>query len=1087
MYFRSELSKGISLVKTGQDDVMWLKLCKTFFGADEDIYLCLTYVIPSNSTRRDLIIEHTLHRIEADLSQFQEQSNCKFLIAGDMNARTRNSPDYVEWDETHDMLPLPDDYETDLIEPRYSLDVKAKINENGTKLLEMCKTLGLRMCNGRRGKDKNVGNFTCHTKRGKSLVDYVLCSKQLVQHISDFEVEDPNEFSVHCVISFSLCINTLPNCVNDPKTVETVKYSFKWNNNLKATFLENLQSGVCRQLLDESLSVLLVGDREVTRETIDVAVKKFSNALESAGAPLKKKCFVGPKSELKVNYASKPVWSDAEYEQKRVYFFECLNDYRSESNDESRATMVNARNQLKSCIRKCKLEYQKNETQELLNLKAKNAREYWTKLKGAKGLTVPNISVRQFATFFEGINNSDNPLFNPDADMLRAIADFEAGEVQAGFEVLNNDITAEEIRKAIKQLKAAKSAGPDHLINEFYIHAVDVITPYLDTLFNNIFKSGLFPNVWSDGHVIPLHKKGSKSDVQNYRGITLLSTLGKLFTRILNNRLTEWAEDNHVYIEAQAGFRKGFSTVDNLFVLHGLITKFLNHGKKLYCAFLDYKKAFDYVERNCLWIKLLNLGIHGHMLNIIKGMYGTVKSQVKLNNCLSESFECRLGVRQGECLSPFLFAMYVNDLEEHLRDNSNAGIDLDHHYLKLFLLFYADDAVLFAESREDLQSALDAVSVYCTNWKMIVNIEKTKVMVFRKAGRLSQRDRWYYNGQELEVVKSFKYLGLLLTSGGSFMETQRTLANQAMKAVFRVKQYMSKFVNVTPKVWLHLFDVFIAPILNYGAEVWGFHSAQNIERVHTKYCKNILHVKWNTVNALVYGELGRTEMRVIRLRLILNYWIRILEMSDRRLVKHVYLALKNQAEDNNVKNWASLVKDLLCNLGLGHAWYNQGVGNIGAFKSLVKQRVHDHFLQGWDMTLRGSSKCLFYTAVKNSSFEYSSYLENVYVNKHKIALSRLRLCSHILASETGRWHQPPLPLIERYCPFCAVYEDEYHLLLDCPAYGDVRKRLIPKYYWTRPSMLKCVELFRNERLQIKLAKFVFLAFEIRAENVEQDV
>ena len=142
-----------------------------------------------------------------------------------------------------------------------------------------------------------------------------------------------------------------------------------------------------------------------------------------------------------------------------------------------------------------------------------------------------------------------------------------------------------------------------------------------------------------------------------------MSVLGKLFTRLLNNRLIEWAEMYQVYIEAQAGFRKCMCTVDNIFVLHGLITRMLNGGKRFYCAFIDFTKAFDYVVKDILWYKLIKLGVRTQILKVIKSMYDNIKSRVKSNNELIDEFTCCLGVRQGDCLSPFLFAMYVNDIE----------------------------------------------------------------------------------------------------------------------------------------------------------------------------------------------------------------------------------------------------------------------------------------------------------------------------------------------------------------------------------------------------------------------------------------
>jgi len=137
-------------------------------------------------------------------------------------------------------------------------------------------------------------------------------------------------------------------------------------------------------------------------------------------------------------------------------------------------------------------------------------------------------------------------------------------------------------------LKTNKSSGPHLPLNEFFIHGKNTLLPYLCTLFNKVFNSGYFPQSWSESFVIPLHKKGSVNDENNYRGINLLSTLGNLFTRILNMRLSDWSEKYSVNVEAQAGFRQKMSTVDNIFVLHGLLTHVMNQGKQLYCAFVDF-------------------------------------------------------------------------------------------------------------------------------------------------------------------------------------------------------------------------------------------------------------------------------------------------------------------------------------------------------------------------------------------------------------------------------------------------------------------------------------------------------------------
>ena len=244
------------------------------------------------------------------------------------------------------------------------------------------------------------------------------------------------------------------------------------------------------------------------------------------------------------------------------------------------------------------------------------------------------------------------------------------------FDELNIDFSQTEILQSIKQLKTNKSGGPDMLLNEFFIHGKNVLVPILCNLFNKVFEFGFLPEEWSEGYIVPLHKKCSLNDVENYRGITLLSALGKLFTRVVNNRLSKWAENYFVLIEAQAGFRAGMSTVDDIFVMHGLISHILNQDQMLYCAFIDFTKAFDYVVRENLWYKLVKLGLRGKILNIIKSIYRAVKSRVKYGNKLGNEFYCKLGVRQGECLSPLLFSMYLNDIEEQFILSGFEGLDV---------------------------------------------------------------------------------------------------------------------------------------------------------------------------------------------------------------------------------------------------------------------------------------------------------------------------------------------------------------------------------------------------------------------------
>ena len=138
---------------------------------------------------------------------------------------------------------------------------------------------------------------------------------------------------------------------------------------------------------------------------------------------------------------------------------------------------------------------------------------------------------------------------------------------------------------------------------------------------------------------------------------------------------------------------EAMGTTDHIFTLHGLISHYLNNNKKLFCAFIDFSKAFDYNVRDNLWYELIKLGIRGNILNIVMSMYQNVKSKVKFDGEKSDIFASYTEVRQGECLSPFLFSMFITDLEDELILNNVRCLDLDH--FKIFLFMYADDIVVF--------------------------------------------------------------------------------------------------------------------------------------------------------------------------------------------------------------------------------------------------------------------------------------------------------------------------------------------------------------------------------------------------------
>ena len=285
--------------------------------------------------------------------------------------------------------------------------------------------------------------------------------------------------------------------------------------------------------------------------------------------------------------------------------------------------------------------------------------------------------------------------------------------------------------------------------------------------------------------------------VNNYRGITLVSCLSKLFTSVLNKRIEKTCNEHNLISDAQFGFRKGRSTVDAIFILMSLVQNYLANNKRLYVIFVDMMKCFDSIYRNGLYIKLFKSGIQGKMLRIIRDMYSNVKSCVKQMSSFSDYFSYSVGLRQGEVMSPLLFSLFVEDLELYLQNDVNSGLVIDD--IIILLLLFADDMAIVGKTPCEIQNHLDNLYTYCNHWGLQVNTIKTKVVVFRKRGGLLPTESWTYNSQPIQVVNDFNYLGVVFNYTGNFKLNQEYLVGKSLKALNVLLNHCRDF-DLKPKI-----------------------------------------------------------------------------------------------------------------------------------------------------------------------------------------------------------------------------------------------------------------------------------------------
>jgi hypothetical protein len=1023
------LDSGIQVVSVNPLGIVWIKLSKGVFGFVDDIFVCLSYVPPQKSPVYHLHDVDFFEIIQNDCSKYSAEG--QIIVCGDLNARVSNRLDYIV--STGKVCHQAENLLDTAIElpTRVSCDVHS--NPFGGKLIDLCKSTGLCIANGRTGKDRSRGDFTCYTSQGSSVVDYVLTSVEFREQIAGFSVCELTPHSDHTPLHLSLaCSNRT--CVPDHTQPGETIDRLRWEQERIPTY---------RELVSNQLPDLhnIVSSLNQSVISVHAAVSSVSEMLyDAAFSVCGKRVLTGRRNTSHVRHPDSP-WFDETCRLEKSNFRKSVKEFNADRSEVKRQQLVIGRRRYNRAKRLAKERHDIKERSQLSTLAKRSPKSFWKLLRNKSANVKSNSSqptLDEFHDHFKDLLGSGSPLSSDQTT--------SATNTDVHIEMLDSVITLDEVTTAISTLKRDKSSGTDKVIGDMFIDAADLLAPVMTDLFNYMYDNNVFPDTWSSGIIVPIPKKGNHTDVNNYRGITITSAFSKIFSIVLNTRLRVWAEGNDVFNEAQFGFRCNKSTTDSIFILHSIISAALGQKKKLYCAFVDFKKAFDLVERSYIWQKLIEIGVSTKMIKMLSSMYDCVKCCVKHCNKVSDFFDSFVGVKQGEPLSPILFLMFINDISNNLQ---LADCDATFEQLTIFSLLFADDTVIIGRSPNELQLLLNKLSDYCTKWSITVNIDKTKIVVFKKGNHPTDYN-WYFDNCVLEVVTGFTYLGVLLSANGSFVQTQRTLAEQAKRAVFALKSILSK-KSCDVKTKMYLFDTMITPILTYGAEVWGFHTALDIEKIHISFCKSVLGVNSKTSNVAVLGELGRMPMKILRQERILKYWFKL--VCSTGLLRRAYVDFRKAKGSG----WIISIKRLLHDLGFGEIWQNQDQLSVSIPINLIVQRLKDQYHQCWHADINSNSKLNAYCLFKHV-IVFENYLSVIKCNKFRIALTKFRCSNHMLEIETGRHKN--IKRCERLCKLCKmnVVEDEYHFLLVCPVLRNIRIACLKPFFTRWPTITNSLNL-----------------------------
>ena len=576
-------------------------------------------------------------------------------------------------------------------------------------------------------------------------------------------------------------------------------------------------------------------------------------------------------------------------------------------------------------------------------------------------LSSDSDKLQRWAEHFTEVSNccSSTCQLNPDTlpDITAATPSYR--NLLAEEEDMSRPISQVEIQNAIAQLRDGKAPGADGISAELLKLGGTETIRWLTSLFNTIWSSESTPSDWLNHLIVPLHKKGSRSECDNYRGIALLSIPSKVFSRVLLNRIKPRAEA--LLRENQCGFRKGRGCTDQLFSLRVIIEKAREYHRPLYICFVDLRRAYDSVNREALWSVLQHCyHLPPKMLNIIKSLHNNTSAAVRSYGKISDSFPVSVGVKQGCVLAPTLFNLYFDCAIRLAIAGHQPGLGLCLSYLldanlvgnrkkltsevSVSDLEYADDMALISDSYTGLTTLLESLDSTCRHMGLTINYKKTKLLAVLPTEDSSPPSPILLHPEcdPIEVVPSFQYLGSTVSDDCTVdaeVSVRITKASKAYGSLSRILWHQRK-IKLTTK--LRIFASVVLSSLLYGLETTVVlePQVQRLQSFVMRCLRAILGVSlWDRkrdTSIRKTAHLQRVSTMLIQRRLrLLGH---ITRMDKGRLPRKLLVCAPTQGRRSvggQKKRWNDLVQRDLRSCDLEEDW-RKLAGNRSEWRSMIR-------------------------------------------------------------------------------------------------------------------------------------------------------
>ena len=447
--------------------------------------------------------------------------------------------------------------------------------------------------------------------------------------------------------------------------------------------------------------------------------------------------------------------------------------------------------------------------------------------KDGRKLTEPDAVCSRWKQYIEQLYDKEN---KPTED---AVKNEEEDTDGAGAEILFS-----EFEKALADLKNGKAEGIDGIPAELLKALGCTAKKELFEICKEIYLSGEWPDDMMASIVIPIEKKQGAQECVEFRTISLVSHASKILLKILTRRLEAKAE---AFLgDDQYGFRRGCGTREGIAAMRTLYERSLEYDNKVYVCFVDYEKAFDRVN----WVKLMavlqSIGIDWRDRKLIKNLYWKQTAYVRIGDMLSERCEIGRGVRQGCSLSPLLYNIYDEAMMREALEEVDHGVKVGGQLIKT--IRFADDKAVTASSQRGLQQLMDNIDRVTKEYGMKINVKKTKVMcIARKTGG---KVRIIIDGQKVEQVSQFRYLGSLISEDGYCEKDIRARIGMGKSAFLAKKILLTS--NIGMELKKRIVKSTVWSVMLYGAETWTLTQAEKkrIEAFEMWVWRRMLKISW---------------------------------------------------------------------------------------------------------------------------------------------------------------------------------------------------------------------------------------------------